>query len=113
MKFETSSSINALVMNGKGAHVVNPWHIIVDIGEETITVRKRNAILIGVDEQVCAFKFIRNITIDQHLFGADIHIKVVGGFVSAFCIPKSDAKKIKNMLLEYNQTKKGKGIIFS
>lgn len=113
MKFETSSSAKALIMNGKGAHVVNPWHIIIDLDEETITVRKRNAVLIGVDEQVIAFRYIRNITIDQHVFGADIHIKVVGGYASAFCIPKSDAKKIKKMLLEYNQTKKGKGIIFS
>jgi len=113
MKFETSSSSNALVMNGKGAHVVNPWHIIIDTDEETITVRKRNAILIGVDEQICAFRFIRSITIDQHLFGADIHIKVVGGLASAYCIPKSDAKEIKKILLEYNQTKKGKGIVFS
>ena len=113
MRFETSSSANALIMNGKGVHILNPWHIMIDTEEETITVRKRNAILIGVDEQVCAFRFIRSITIDQHLFGADIHIKIVGSYASAFCIPKSDAKEIKKILLEYNQTKKGKGIIFS
>lgn len=112
MRFEAQSSANALIMNGKPAHVLNPWHIFVDTDEETITIRKRNAYLIGVDEQVIAFRYIRSVKIDQHLFGADIHIKAMGGHVSAFFIPKSDAKKIKKMLLEYNQIKRGKGIIF-
>jgi hypothetical protein len=113
MKFETQSSSSALMMNGKPAHVVNPWHIAIDTDEETITVKKRNAYLIGVDEHIIAFKFIRSIKIDQHMFGSDIHIKAVGGTVSAFYIPKGDAKKIKQILLRYNEGKKGKGIIFS
>ena len=52
-------------------------------------------------------------TIDEHLIGADIHIKVVGGKASVFCFSKSDVEEIKVILLEYNQTKKGRGIIFS
>lgn len=71
-------------MNGKPAHVLNPWHIIVDTDKETITIKKRNSYLFGVDEQVIAFRYIRSVTIDQHLFGADIHIKAMGGYVSAF-----------------------------
>ena len=113
MRFDTSSSFNALIMNGKCSHIVNPWRIIVDTDEETITVRKRNPELFGVDEQIIAFRFIRNIFIDQHVFGADIHIKVIGGKISARYILKSDAKKIKKILLEYNQTKKRKSIIFT
>ena len=107
MRFETSSSSNALIMNGKGAHVLNPWRIIIDLVQETITVRKRNKIMIGVDEQTIAFKRVRSISIDQHFVGADIHIKVVGGTVSAYCLSKSDAEKIKEMLLEHNQTNGG------
>jgi hypothetical protein len=107
MKFETSSSKNALIINGKGAHVVNPWHIIIDLDQETITVRKRNKFLIGVDEQVIAFKYVRNITIDEHFVGADIHIKVVGGTASVYCLSKSDAEKIKEMLLEHNNSRGG------
>jgi hypothetical protein len=42
-----------------------------------------------------------------------MHIKVVGGKASVFCFSKSDVRKIKEILLEYNQTKKGGGIIFS
>jgi len=42
-----------------------------------------------------------------------MHIKVVGGKSSVFCFSKSDVRKIKEILLEYNQTKKGGGIIFS
>lgn len=105
MKYETSSSKNALIINGKSAHVVNPWHIIIDLDQETITVKKRNKFLIGVDEQVIAFKYVRNITIDEHFIGADIHIKVVGGTASVYCLSKSDAEKIKEMLLEHNNSK--------
>jgi len=113
MIFEAQSSAIALVMNGKPAHILNPWHIIVETDEETITITKRNWYLIGIDEQILAFRYIRNITIDQHLFGADIHIKIMGGKISAYCISKRNAKRIKKILLEYNQTKKGRGIIFS
>ena len=113
MIFEATSSPDALVFNGKAAHIVNPWTIIVDTDEETITVKKRNWHLIGKDEQVLAFRFIRNIKIDQHMFGADIHIKIVGGTISAYCLSKSDANTVEEILLDYNQTKKGKGIIFS
>jgi len=110
MRFETASASNALIMNGKGAHVLNPWRIIIDLDEETITIRKRNKIMIGVDEQVIAFKYVRNITIDEHFVGADIHIKVVGGSASAYCLSKSDAEKIKQMLLDHNQSKRGNTI---
>jgi len=92
--------------------VLNPWHIVVDINQESITIRKRNPFLIGFDEQILSFRYIRNIMIDRHLFGADIHIKVMGGSASVYCISKRDAKTIKNILLEYNSTKKRKGIIF-
>ena len=113
MRFEASSSATALFMNGKGAHVVNPWYIIVDLREETITIRKRNTHLIGVDEQVISFRYIRSINVNQHLFGADIQINVVGGSASAYYLTKSDANQIKQMLLNYNQTRKGDSIIFS
>ena len=113
MKFEASSSKNALVMNGKAAHVVNPWSIEIDTNEETITIKKRNSYLIGVDEQTFSFRYIRNIKIDEHLFGADIHIKATGVTASAFCLSKSDAKKIRAILIDYNNTKKSESIIFS
>jgi hypothetical protein len=113
MKFESTSSGSALIANGKAAHVANPWNIVIDTDEETITVSIRNWYLIGIDTQIIAFRFIRSIRIDEHLIGADIHIKVVGGTASAYCIPKSDARRIKEILMDYNFTKKGKGIIFS
>ncbi len=113
MIIEKSSSASSLIANGKSAHVVNPWSLIIDTDEETITVSKRNRFLIGKDSQMLAFKFIRSITIDEHLIGADIHIKVVGGKASVFCFSKSDVDEIKEILLEYNQMKKGRSIIFS
>jgi hypothetical protein len=113
MIFKASSSSSSLMANSKGAHIANPWTLIIDTAEETITVSKRNKFLIGKDSQTLAFKFIRSITIDEHLIGADMHIKVVGGKASVFYFSKSDVRKIKEILLEYNQTKKGGGIIFS
>lgn len=113
MKFEATSSDTALIASGKCFHIANPWKIIVDTDEETITVSKRNWFLVGKDTQILAFRFIRSININQHLIGADIHIKVVGGKASVFCISKIDANKIKELLLEYNMNKKGRGIIFS
>jgi hypothetical protein len=113
MKFEASSSITALIFNGKIAHILNPWKIIINTIDEYIIVRKRNWYLIGIDKQVLSFRYIRNISIDQHLFGADIHIKIIGGKNSAYYISKINANKIKTILLEYNKTGRGKTIIFS
>jgi hypothetical protein len=100
MRFETSSAKDALIFNGKGAHVVNPWRIEVDTDAEIISVKKRNWHMIGTDDQTVAFKRIRSITIDEHFVGADIHIKVV---LSVYCLSKSDARKIKEILLAYNE----------
>ncbi|MCF8266359.1 MAG: hypothetical protein K9J13_16665 [Saprospiraceae bacterium] len=113
MRFEATSAPDALIFNGMPEHVVNPWTIIVDSVEETITVKKRNWHLVGKDEQTLSFRFIRSIKIDQHMFGADIHIKIMGGTISAFGLRKSDTKRVKEILLEYNSSKRGKGIIFA
>jgi len=108
-----NSTIISLLANGRIKHLLNPWHIIVDFDDEIIKIVKRNWYLIGKDEQILAFRYIRNITIDRHIFGADIHIKIIGGKVSAYSIPKKGAAEIRDVLLKYNKTKKGKGIIFS
>lgn len=79
MTFSTQSDAAALAANGKAIHVATPWHIVVDTDAETITDTKRNVTLIGVDEEVLAFRFIRNIKIDTHLIGADITIGAIGG----------------------------------
>lgn len=113
MRYEATSTETALAANGRIINAATPWHIIVDTDEETITVRKRNLTMIGVDEEVLAFRFIRRIRIDEHLIGADIEIKAVGGTVTAYCLAKKDCKRIKQILMEYNATKRGKGIIFA
>lgn len=113
MQFEAKSTPDALIFNGKAAHVANPWVIIIDTDNETITVRKANWYLIGEDQQILSFRFIRSIKVNQHIFGADVHIKVIGGTISAYCLSKYDVETIKNMLMQYNITKKGRSIIFS
>lgn len=106
MRFESTSTEAALAANGRIADAVTPWHLIVDTDAETVTVRKRNKYLIGVDEEVLSFRFIRNIRIDTHLIGADITIQAVGGSVTAYCLSKSDCKHIRQILMDYNASRK-------
>lgn len=113
MRFEARSRELAMLFNGKLINALTPWRIIVDTDAETITVRKRNFILIGVDEEVHSFRFVRRITIDEHLIGADLEIKVVGGTAKVYCLSKKDCKQIKQMLISYNINKKGKGVVIS
>ena len=113
MKYTYSSSEVALVANGHAADVLTPWQIIIDTDEQTITVRKRNKYLIGVDEDTLTFRFIRRVNIDQHLIGADITIQAVGGKLTARCLEKSACKRIKEILMEYNKTSKTRHNIFS
>ena len=113
MRFEARSRELSMLFNGRIISAFTPWRIVVDTDAETITVRKRNFILIGVDEEVFSFRFVRRITIDEHLIGADLEIKVVGGTARVYCLSKRDCKQIKQMLLTYNSRKKWKGIIIS
>jgi len=70
----TSSIKDALIFNGKGLKTVNPWRIVIDTN-----------------------------TPNEHSVGADNYIKVVGGSLSVYCLSKSDARKIKEILLAYNE----------
>lgn len=112
MRYTFTSSFAAMIANGRATQIT-PWKVIIDTDEQTISVTKRNRILIGVDEDTIAFRFIRRVTIDQHVFGADITIKVVGGSITAYSLDKNDCKKIKEILMEFNRTRKGRGIIFA
>ncbi len=112
MRYEFTSSAAAMAANGKLSEVT-PWHVIIDTDEQTITVSKRNKFFIGTDEDTLAFRFIRRIKIDQHLIGADITIQAVGGKLVAYCLDKSDCKRIKQILMDHNKKSGTKSIIFS
>lgn len=101
-----------MLVNGQIINLITPWHIIIDTDDKTITIRKRNLILIGVDEVVHSFRYVRRVTIDEHLIGADIEIKVIGGTAKAYCLSKRDCKRIKMILMEYNRNKSN-GIIIA
>jgi hypothetical protein len=103
MAYSTQSSLIALFANLKIEHILNPWKIIVDIEQENITVEKRNWFLIGNEYNTVAFRFIRSVSINEHVFGADITIKVFGNTVTAYYISKKAAKAIRELLLIYNQ----------
>lgn len=112
MRYTFSSSIAAMAANGT-LNTITPWEVIVDTTEQTITVRKRNKYLIGVDEDTLAFRFIRRVKIDEHLIGADITIQAVGGKLTAKCLEKSACKRIKEILMDYNEHSSTKHNIFS
>jgi hypothetical protein len=107
----SESSVIYLFLNGKLEDILTPWKISIDFKQETIIVTKRNWYLIGKNENVHAFRFIRAISIHRRIFGADIEIKSFGNTSKALCIKKKDANTIKKSLIQYNQSKKGEFII--
>ena len=112
MRYEFTSSAAAMAANGNLSEIT-PWRIIIDTVEQTITVSKRNKFLIGTDAETLAFRFIRRVDIDEHLIGADITIQAVGGKLTAYCLSKSDCKRIKQILMDHNKKSNTKCIIFS
>ena len=113
MRYTFTSSDAMLIANGRAGDVLRPWTLTIDTDEETISVSKRNKYFIGTDTDTLAFRFIRRITIDEHFVGADITIKAVGGSLTACSLEKNECRRIKEILMDYNKTKKGRGIIFS
>ena len=89
------------------------WKIIVDIGNKQITVRKRNWYLIGVKEDTYAFKSIRQVTVHNLIFGADLGIKLYSGYALVYSIPKSDAKQIKQILMNPNWNLKDNDVMIN
>jgi hypothetical protein len=112
MRYEFTSSATAMAANGYLSEIT-PWRLIIDTEEQTITVSKRNKFLIGTDEETLAFRFIRRVQIDEHLIGADITIQAVGGKLTAYCLAKSDCKRIRQILMDHNKKSSTKSIIFS
>ncbi len=112
MRYTFTSSFAAMIANGRATQIT-PWNVIIDTDEQTISVTKRNRILIGVDEDTIAFLSLIHVTINQHVFGADITIKAVGGTLTAYSMEKKDCKKIKEILMEYNNTRRKGGIVFA
>ena len=97
--FKTKSSFIDLILNLRYQDILCPWKIIVDLENRLIITEKRNWYLIGVDKNIIPLSNIRNININEHAFGADIHIKIYGATISAYYLPKKDATKIKNILI--------------
>lgn len=109
--FSTRSSFPALLFNGKLLAILRPWHIHLDTNKMLLTVKRRNWHLISFDEETYAFKSVRNVKINTHLFGADVSIKVYAGEANVYYIPKKIAKQIKNLLLNQDWNKKDTDII--
>lgn len=79
--------------------IITPWRISVDINNRRVTITKRNWYLIGVREDTYAFRSVRHISVRNHVFGADLGIRLFTGFGIAYSLPKSKAKQIKDLLM--------------
>ncbi|WP_196888106.1 hypothetical protein [Aureivirga sp. CE67] len=97
---EAKSSFIALLFNGQPMAILRPWRIKVDTKRKLLTVKRRNWHLFSHDEETHAFRSIRNVKIDTHLFGADLSIRVYAGKSEVFYLRKKKAKMIKEILLE-------------
>lgn len=86
-------------------NLITRWHIIIDLNNKLITIKKRNWYLIGHQEDVYAFKSVRHVQVKNHLFGADIGIRMFSGNAIAYSISKSKASEIRKILLnpEWNK----------
>jgi hypothetical protein len=91
MQYEFKSAIT------RGGGILTPEHIIIN--EKTVTWRKRNKILIGIDSISISLDKISSVELDDKVWGVDIKIHSFGGnSISARCFTAADAKKIKELL---------------
>lgn len=81
----------------RGGGILTPEQIIIN--ERTVTWRKRNKILIGVDSITISLNKISSVELDDKVWGVDIKIHSFGGnSIFARCFTAADAKKIKALL---------------
>lgn len=99
--FKTQSTCLSLFVRGKFWDIGRPWKVEIDLNKKHVTIFKRSRYLINVDEQIFKFSSVTHITINNFLFGADVHIRMYSGTASIYCISKKAAKTIKDILLKY------------
>ena len=95
MHYEFKSAIT------RGGGILTPERIIINA--KTVTWKKRNKMLIGVDSISIALDKISSVELDDKVWGVDITIHSFGGnSIFARCFTAADAKKIKALLTENN-----------
>jgi hypothetical protein len=99
MIYNFKSSYLSLFFHYKIQHILTPWIVYLNLERMTLTIKKRNWFLIGFNIETIPVNRIRNIFIDEHVVGADIHITIYGSSLSAYYLRKTDAKTIKNNLI--------------
>lgn len=83
----------------RGGSILTPDIIIIE--DDAVVYKKRNKYLINVDTITIPISKITSVELDTSLWGTDIIIKTQGmGKIVAKNFSKSDAKKIRNLILE-------------
>lgn len=81
----------------RGGGVLTPERIIIN--GKTVTWKKRNKMLIGVDSISIALDKISSVELNDKVWGVDITIHSFGeNSIFARCFTAADAKKIKTLL---------------
>lgn len=76
-----------------------PFSLELDSAKKTLTVRKRNWFVIGIDTKSFNFGQIRNVLVDEHLLTASLIIRVYAGKIECHWLSKADANKFKDALM--------------
>lgn len=96
--FIAKSPLYVLLFNFRFQDILCPWKIKID--NNLITTEKRNWYLVGIDSTTVPINYVRNVSIDEHFFGADVHIKIYGSHISVYYISKKSAIKIREILTQ-------------
>ena len=113
MVYSFKSSFNNLLLNLKIELLFTPWILEINFSKETISISQRKWYLIAKKINVISFRFIKEIKINEHIFGSDIHIRTMGTTLFAKYFNKNDVEKVKTLLIDYNNSKNNKSIVFS
>jgi hypothetical protein len=108
MIYEFKSSKLFLLLNGKLKDFFCPWILKINFEDEYITISKRNWYLVGFNEIVNSFKYIRSIKIYDHFFGSDIEITASGNNSFIFSISKKEVRQIRDLFISYNKNNSSK-----
>ena len=91
MQYEFKSAIT------RGGGILTPEHLVIN--KKSVTWKKRNKLLIGVDSISIALDKISSVELDDKVWGVDIKIHSFGGnSIFASCFTAADAKQIKALL---------------
>ena len=97
---EFKSSIVALICCGEIDSLFTPWKVSIDLTNKILKIEKRNWFFIGIDETTYKLNMIRNVQINNYIFGSNVVIKAFGNVMIVKGLKNEDALKIKDLIIK-------------